>query len=117
PPLDLSVGHMWTLAIEEQFYLLWPLAMVMLPLRFVPWLCGLLIVSSPVLRYHGFDRMLLLAHMDGLALGGLLAFLELRFSHARRALLNSLYAGLILAGALLYGWLSWGFMHEQGHSG
>jgi peptidoglycan/LPS O-acetylase OafA/YrhL len=117
PPLDLSVGHMWTLAIEEQFYLLWPLAMVMLPLRFVPWLCGLLFVTSPILRYYGFDRMLLLAHMDGLVLGGFLAFLELKFSFARRALLNSIYAGLFLAGAIVYGWLSWQFMHQQGHSG
>ena len=117
PPLDLSVVHTWTLAIEEQFYLLWPLAMCMLPLRIIPWVCGALIVASPAMRQQGFERILLLAHMDGLALGGLLAFLEFRYSITRRALLNSIYAGLLLAGGAAYIWLSWQFIHVQGHSG
>lgn len=30
---DWATGHLWTLALEEQFYLLWPIAMTLIPSR------------------------------------------------------------------------------------
>ena len=33
------MGHFWTLAIEEQFYILWPLAVWLLPRRFIAYAC------------------------------------------------------------------------------
>ena len=33
------IGHFWTLAIEEQFYVLWPLAVCLLPRRFIAYAC------------------------------------------------------------------------------
>ena len=44
-------GHLWSLSVEEQFYLFWPLAVFFLPRRAFVWLlCGLLI-ETPLLRF------------------------------------------------------------------
>lgn len=76
--------HFWTLAVEEQFYLLWPLLLLFAPRKYVP----LIIVGSaalaPVFRVgmalgsdHWLARFLLTpACLDALAIGGWLAWLR-----------------------------------------
>ena len=50
-------AHLWSIAAEEQFYLLWPLVLVLVPSRRkLLWIAGALFALSPLLRY------LLLAH-------------------------------------------------------
>lgn len=50
-------SHLWSLAVEEQFYLVWPMVILLLPSRrALLWLAFSLAVFSPVLRW------LLLAH-------------------------------------------------------
>jgi peptidoglycan/LPS O-acetylase OafA/YrhL len=44
------LGHLWSLAVEEQFYLLWPLALSLLKLRRALWFAIGAIVAAPVLR-------------------------------------------------------------------
>ena len=65
--------HFWSLAIEAQFYLIWP-AFVLVGGR---WGAGFgaigLVMTSCWMRSLGFDAWLLVARADGLALGGLLA--------------------------------------------
>jgi peptidoglycan/LPS O-acetylase OafA/YrhL len=44
------VGHFWTLSLEEQFYLLWPAAIVLVGLPRAPRIAGAIILAAPVLR-------------------------------------------------------------------
>jgi len=80
------VAHSWSLAVEEQFYLLWPAALVLLGARRGVLGVGLVLVICPLLRgwYQwttgdvnvGFRRFELVA--DSLATGCLLALLRVR---------------------------------------
>jgi len=74
-----SLGHLWSLAVEEQFYLLWPLALLSLgPARAVRFLVALL-VAAPFLRlaspYVG-PAFNFAIWSDALATGCLLAILR-----------------------------------------
>lgn len=73
-------GMLWSLGVEEQFYLAWPLAVRGARSR-LGWLCGVLLVVAPLARwgvYHASDsyaafHVLPLCRCDTLALGALLA--------------------------------------------
>ncbi len=73
PTFSRLARHTWTLAIEEQFYLFWP---VMVGLAGRRWLVGIsvpLAVAPVVMRSLGYFPHLLLTRCDGLALGAILA--------------------------------------------
>jgi peptidoglycan/LPS O-acetylase OafA/YrhL len=77
------LGHLWSLAIEEQFYLLWPLAVLTLSRRRLIRLCGGLLAVSFVARVtllaSGASPIAVYAltftRWDGLAVGALVALL------------------------------------------
>jgi peptidoglycan/LPS O-acetylase OafA/YrhL len=50
----LHIAPLWSLALEEQFYLVWPWLVLALPLRRFRVLVGTLIVALPLLRLAGF---------------------------------------------------------------
>lgn len=78
-------SNLWTLAIEEQFYFLWPWVVLFFPLKFLPRLLVGLFFVPVVLRYIvvcispvGVDRLgdpnlLPFAQLDTLAVGAMLA--------------------------------------------
>jgi peptidoglycan/LPS O-acetylase OafA/YrhL len=76
-----GLSHLWSVAIEEQFYLLWPLAVLGLSVHGLARLCIALVVATPVLRYALVASGLpseaayefTVARWDALALGALLA--------------------------------------------
>lgn len=45
-----DLGHLWSLAVEEQFYLLWPLALRFAGVRPAMRLAAVVIIASPALR-------------------------------------------------------------------
>ncbi|WP_157763784.1 acyltransferase family protein [Paraburkholderia aromaticivorans] len=85
-------GHAWTLAVEEQFYLIWPLILLgvlklwprrvsigiaLLVLTVIGWRSYLMSLDLPMARiYCGFDT-----HSDGLLIGALLATAPRRWAY------------------------------------
>jgi peptidoglycan/LPS O-acetylase OafA/YrhL len=73
-------GHFWSLAAEEQFYLLWPFAVLFLSRRTLIVICWMLIALAPVYRaiatsltHDIYVNTMLTGVMDCLAAGALLA--------------------------------------------
>lgn len=75
-----SVGHFWSLAVEEQFYLCWPVVVLLTPRAFLP----VVIVSAMAIGFgvriglHQlglpvWSDMVMLAHLPPLGAGALLA--------------------------------------------
>jgi peptidoglycan/LPS O-acetylase OafA/YrhL len=77
------IGASWSLAVEEQFYLIAPLALLRLTRRQIAIGCLVLIAASPLLRMVALDRaqnnlaavFLLPTHADGLLWGILCAII------------------------------------------
>jgi peptidoglycan/LPS O-acetylase OafA/YrhL len=70
--------HLWSLAVEEQFYLIWPFIVYWLPVNRTRDVCLLLFATAPVLRLvmmsNGYSPFYLLpCRVDALAAGAFLA--------------------------------------------
>jgi peptidoglycan/LPS O-acetylase OafA/YrhL len=76
PEFSPYLSHAWSLAVEEQFYLVWPLLVGLAGRRGVVPLALAMAGVSVWARARGFHWWLLLARGDGLALGALLAVLR-----------------------------------------
>jgi peptidoglycan/LPS O-acetylase OafA/YrhL len=76
PPFPLSFSPSWTVAVEEQYYLLWPLFLLAFGPRSVPWLAALFLVANVAGRsLFGVSAGLLFTRGDGLAIGCFLGWL------------------------------------------
>lgn len=78
-PNSLVLGILWSIAIEEQFYLTWPLLLSFVPLRYFKHVCLLILAGSLVFRafHHNQPDVLYFntfAVIGDMALGGLLAY-------------------------------------------
>ena len=109
-PRPFALGPLWSLAVEEQFYLVWPFAVYLLGEVSLGWLAGGLVVTAPLLRW--FCTPLLVEHfpqlrhwpiyvltpfrMDLLAAGALIC---LAWRHQRERVLRYGHLGLGLTAA------------------
>jgi peptidoglycan/LPS O-acetylase OafA/YrhL len=78
-PNSLILGILWSIAIEEQFYLSWPLMLSFLPLRYFKHACIVVLTGSLIFRLVHHDQPEVLyfntfAVIGDMALGGLLAY-------------------------------------------
>jgi peptidoglycan/LPS O-acetylase OafA/YrhL len=80
----MVLGHFWSLAVEEQFYLVWPLIVLALSRESLLKLCIGIVALTPILRLGFYIAganqywvtMFTICQMDSLALGAMLACFE-----------------------------------------
>jgi peptidoglycan/LPS O-acetylase OafA/YrhL len=118
PEVMGNLAHVWSLAVEEQFYLVWPVVLL-IGLRFgrgVPSVCAVLVILAVIgVRYwmvvHVADRNLIYtftgSRMDGIMLGCLLALVVPNINSAsgtndRKWTIVAWTSGAILFGALVF---------------
>lgn len=118
----LEVSHFWSLAVEEQFYLFWPIVVYFTEARRLIWLCVLMFLAGPFIRMFigiPFESesmaayVLTPARMDSLALGALLSCIRhvVPVIDQRKVLVSKVISmiGAFIAAASIY-YLSSGLM-------
>ena len=74
-----QLNHLWSLAVEEQFYLIWPFIIFFISNKILPYLLLILIALSIGIKTYWWKIMgiefLTLCHFDTLSFGALLAYL------------------------------------------
>lgn len=101
-----ATAHLWSLSVEEQFYLVWPLLVLTLPARFLKWLFLAAVVAAVAFRavffaYAGSTVAIWVATpaaLDALGIGALMALHEGRGGQAPRW--SVIFAGIVLAPVL-----------------
>jgi len=103
-----NFAHFWTLAVEEQFYLVWPWFVLLAPRKWLMPLTLLFIAIGPAYRYYGMVHELggvktyifTLACVDSLGMGALLAQFS-NSSYAQETVVRTLNWIVLPVGALL----------------
>lgn len=119
PLLGVAIAYpvLWSLAVEEHFYLAWPWVVRKLANRSVLALCGVVVAASPALRWISFhiaDAKGWVSYQvfdytwnasDGLAWGAALGIFLVEFAPTRRSL-TRMAGGSVVAAVVIWaaGW-------------
>ncbi|QRR00991.1 acyltransferase family protein [Dyadobacter sandarakinus] len=107
------MNHFWSLAVEEQFYLVWPFVVYSLSNGQLLLACALLVCTSLGIRNahadSDFSYVFTLARVDALAIGGMLAILI----RTRSQVLNRLVLPVFAVASVIILWIacSTGYLH------
>ncbi|MBI1781730.1 MAG: acyltransferase [Sphingobacteriales bacterium] len=75
-----SLSHLWSLSVEEQFYICWPAILLFSPRKYLPTILVSGIILSVLFRYqittdqNELGRILMPGSLDSFCIGGLLAY-------------------------------------------
>ncbi|HVZ82206.1 MAG TPA: acyltransferase [Terracidiphilus sp.] len=95
-----ALGQTWSLAIEEQYYIVWaPVVRLVRAPALLATLLACLLIECPLMRMHHFAWLgptHTLIHLDGIALGSLIALGLYTLTWSRRVWLGLGLASLVL---------------------
>jgi peptidoglycan/LPS O-acetylase OafA/YrhL len=99
-----KLSHLWTLAVEEQVYLIWPLMLMFTPVRLLKFVLLLLfcfgaanyIYLDDILIGKSFTDVLTVTCIQGFSIGGLLSYFHLKGP----VLFSKISQWFILAGVM-----------------
>jgi peptidoglycan/LPS O-acetylase OafA/YrhL len=137
------LGHLWSMSVEEQFYLVWPWFIAFVPRAYIPYVCVVLIGLGPLVREAAisvlfpslglsghrlpiYTYIFTGSHVDAFAFGGLINFVQWRPRAVHLAITAALalVVGLAINGAygmdsLSFGWplfMPYGYQYSWGYS-
>jgi peptidoglycan/LPS O-acetylase OafA/YrhL len=93
--------HLWSLSLEEQFYVIWPWLVFFLPMNWLKRIAPSWILVAPVLRLV-FPQRWLLCQADALAIGGCVAIFRDKLPRQSKKLLWMMTVAVIVIGLVNY---------------